>query len=141
MSNSAFNPFEMAQAQFDKVADILDLDTGTRELLRSPIREYHFSIPVRMDDGTYHVFKGFRVQHNDARGPSKGGIPQGRKPARSEADARSVYHGRWQARAKHSGLADPARVHQGDVGALPLRQYSSAAQGDRGQEDRFCIGL
>ncbi len=74
MSNSAFNPFEMAQAQFDKVADILDLDSGTRELLRNPIREYHFSIPVRMDDGTYQVFKGFRVQHNDARGPSKGGI-------------------------------------------------------------------
>lgn len=74
MSNSAFNPFEMAQAQFDKVADILDLDSGSRELLRNPIREYQFSIPIRMDDGTYKVFKGFRVQHNDARGPSKGGI-------------------------------------------------------------------
>ena len=74
MTGQAFNPFEMAQAQFDKVADILDLDSGTRELLRNPIREYHFSIPVRMDDGTYQVFKGFRVQHNDARGPSKGGI-------------------------------------------------------------------
>ena len=74
MSNSAFNPFEMAQAQFDKVADILDLDSGLRELLRNPIREYHFSIPIRMDDGTHKVFQGFRVQHNDARGPCKGGI-------------------------------------------------------------------
>ena len=74
MSNSAFNPFEMAQKQFDHVADILDLDTGTRELLRNPIREHQFSIPIRMDDGTYKVFRGFRVQHNDARGPSKGGI-------------------------------------------------------------------
>jgi len=71
---SAFNPFEMAQAQFDKVANLLDLDAGTRELLRTPLREYAFSIPVRMDDGKVKVFRGFRVQHNDARGPTKGGI-------------------------------------------------------------------
>jgi glutamate dehydrogenase (NAD(P)+) len=69
-----FNPFEMAQAQFDKVADILDLDQGTRELLRWPLREFQFAIPVRMDDGKVKVFRGFRVQHNDARGPNKGGI-------------------------------------------------------------------
>jgi glutamate dehydrogenase (NAD(P)+) len=69
-----FNPFEMAQAQFDKVADILDLDGGTRELLRWPLREHQFAIPVRMDDGKVKVFRGFRVQHNDARGPNKGGI-------------------------------------------------------------------
>ncbi|MGE5346486.1 MAG: Glu/Leu/Phe/Val family dehydrogenase [Acidithiobacillales bacterium] len=71
---TAFNPFEMAQAQFDKSADILGLDAATRDLLRSPLREYHFAIPVRMDDGKVKVFRGFRVQHNDARGPSKGGI-------------------------------------------------------------------
>jgi glutamate dehydrogenase (NAD(P)+) len=74
MSNPAFNPFDMAQAQFDKVAEILNLDDATRQLLRNPLREYHFSIPVRMDDGTTKIFKGFRVQHNDARGPGKGGI-------------------------------------------------------------------
>ncbi len=71
---SAFNPFEMAQAQFDKSADILGLDPATRDLLRFPLREYHFAIPVKMDDGKVKVFRGFRVQHNDARGPSKGGI-------------------------------------------------------------------
>ncbi|MFI5180376.1 MAG: Glu/Leu/Phe/Val dehydrogenase [Thermoanaerobaculia bacterium] len=71
---SAFNPFEMAQAQFDKSADILGLDPATRDLLRNPLREYQFAIPVRMDDGKVKVFRGFRVQHNDARGPSKGGI-------------------------------------------------------------------
>jgi glutamate dehydrogenase len=69
-----FNAFEMAQAQFDRVADLIDLDQGTRALLREPLREYQFLIPVRMDDGTVRVFKGFRVQHSDARGPSKGGI-------------------------------------------------------------------
>jgi glutamate dehydrogenase len=74
MSNKAYNSFEMAQAQFDHVADILSLDSATRELLRQPMREYQFNIPVRMDDGATKVFRGFRVQHNDARGPAKGGI-------------------------------------------------------------------
>jgi len=74
MNQKSFNLFEMAQAQFDQVADILDLDTATRDLLRNPIREYHFSIPVRLDNGEVKVFRGFRVQHNDARGPGKGGI-------------------------------------------------------------------
>lgn len=69
-----YNSFDMAQAQFDRIADFLELDIGTRELLRSPQREYSFLIPVRMEDGTRRVFQGYRVQHNDARGPSKGGI-------------------------------------------------------------------
>ena len=69
-----FNAFEMAQRQFDAVADKLQLDAGIRDLLRWPQREYHFTIPVRMDDGTVKIFRGFRVQHNDARGPAKGGI-------------------------------------------------------------------
>nr|MBN2277437.1 Glu/Leu/Phe/Val dehydrogenase [candidate division Zixibacteria bacterium] len=74
MSSESFNPFRMAQAQFDKVADILDLDKGTRDLLRNPMREYHFNIPIRTDDGSTQVLRGFRVQHNDSRGPCKGGI-------------------------------------------------------------------
>lgn len=74
MAQKSFNPFSMAQAQFDKVADILELDQATRDLLRNPMREYHFNIPIRMDDGSFRVFRGFRVQHNDARGPGKGGI-------------------------------------------------------------------
>ncbi len=69
-----FNAFEMAQQQFDAVAGKLQLDESTRELLRWPLREYHFLIPVRMDDGSVQVFHGYRVQHNDARGPAKGGI-------------------------------------------------------------------
>ena len=64
----------MAQLQFDHVADILDLDKAVRDLLRNPMREYAFNIPVRMDDGSVNIFRGFRVQHNDARGPCKGGI-------------------------------------------------------------------
>ena len=68
------NAFEMAQKQFDGVAEILKLDPGVREVLRWPMREYSFRIPIRMDDGSVRVFQGFRVQHNDARGPNKGGI-------------------------------------------------------------------
>jgi len=74
MSEKGFNAFKMAQEQFDKVADMLDLDEGTRQLLRFPQREYHIRIPVRMDDGSVKIFQGYRVQHNDARGPCKGGI-------------------------------------------------------------------
>jgi glutamate dehydrogenase len=74
MATKGFNAFEMAQKQFDAVADLLELDQPTRDLLRTPLREYHFSIPVRMDDGSVRVFRGFRCQHNDARGPCKGGI-------------------------------------------------------------------
>jgi len=70
----SYNSFEIAQAQFDHVAELLGLDAASRELLRWPLREYSFAIPVRMDGGNVHVFRGFRVQHSDARGPSKGGI-------------------------------------------------------------------
>jgi glutamate dehydrogenase (NAD(P)+) len=74
MAVKTYNPFKMAQAQFDNVADKLDLDQASRDLLRWPMREYHVSIPVRMDDGSMRIFRGFRVQHNDSRGPGKGGI-------------------------------------------------------------------
>jgi glutamate dehydrogenase (NAD(P)+) len=69
-----YNPFEMAQEQFDRVAQLLEIDRATRDLLRWPLREYSFAIPLRLDNGSCRVFRGFRVQHNDARGPSKGGI-------------------------------------------------------------------
>ena len=68
------NPFKIAQAQLDEAAKHLKLDKGTHEMLRWPMRELHVTIPVKMDDGSTRVFKGFRVQYNDARGPTKGGI-------------------------------------------------------------------
>ena len=74
MSDSSYNPYTMAQKQFDNAAELLELDQATRDFLRVPMREFQFSIPVRMDDGFIKVFRGFRVQHNDARGPGKGGI-------------------------------------------------------------------
>ena len=68
------NPFETAQAQLDKAAAKLGLDPAIHAVLREPLRELHVSLPVKMDDGSVKVFKGFRVQYNDARGPNKGGI-------------------------------------------------------------------
>jgi glutamate dehydrogenase (NAD(P)+) len=68
------NPFKIAQAQLDEAAQIMGLEPGMHELLRWPLREFHVRLPVRMDDGTIKVFHGFRVQYNDARGPTKGGI-------------------------------------------------------------------
>ncbi len=68
------NPFAVAQAQLDAAAEVLQLDPAIHAFLREPMRELHVSLPVKMDDGTVKVFKGFRVQYNDARGPTKGGI-------------------------------------------------------------------
>ena len=68
------NAFKMAQAQFDRMAELLNLEPYIADLLRSPMREYKFQIPVRRNTGTIDVYFGYRVQHNDARGPAKGGI-------------------------------------------------------------------
>ncbi|MBW1871764.1 MAG: Glu/Leu/Phe/Val dehydrogenase, partial [Deltaproteobacteria bacterium] len=68
------NPFKIAQAQLDEAAEILGLDNGTRNLLRWPMRELVVHIPVRMDNGEVKVFEAYRVQYNDARGPTKGGL-------------------------------------------------------------------
>lgn len=68
------NAFEIAQAQFDLAACELELDSAAAAILRQPMRELQVSLPVVMDDGRMEVFKGFRVQHNNARGPAKGGI-------------------------------------------------------------------
>jgi glutamate dehydrogenase (NAD(P)+) len=68
------NPFAAAQRQFDRAAELLDLEPAMRQFLRVPQRELHMTLPVRMDDGHVEVFTAFRIQHNDARGPNKGGI-------------------------------------------------------------------
>ena len=68
------NPFEIVQRQIDRCAEILNLDADVTTILKTPMRELHVSLPVRMDDGSLKVFQGFRVQYNDARGITKGGI-------------------------------------------------------------------
>lgn len=68
------NPFEIAQRQLDEAAEIMQLEPALHELLRWPLRELHVTLPVKMDDGATEIFHGFRVQYNDARGPTKGGL-------------------------------------------------------------------
>jgi glutamate dehydrogenase (NAD(P)+) len=68
------NPFKIAQEQLDMAAKLLKLDPAVHSLLREPKRVIEVTFPVRMDNGQVKIFKGFRVQYNDARGPCKGGI-------------------------------------------------------------------
>jgi len=68
------NPFKIAQTQLDAAAKILKLEPAVHQMLREPMRIFEFHIPVRMDKGDVKIFKCFRVQYNDARGPCKGGI-------------------------------------------------------------------
>ncbi len=68
------NPFAIAQRQLDEAAEKLGLDDATREFLRWPMREFKVTLPVRMDDGSVKIFHGYRVQYNNARGPTKGGL-------------------------------------------------------------------
>jgi glutamate dehydrogenase (NAD(P)+) len=71
---TSINPFEVAKRQIDACADILKLPSNVTAMLKTPMRELHVALPVRMDDGSIKVFQGFRVQYNDAKGPTKGGI-------------------------------------------------------------------
>ncbi|MCZ6780453.1 MAG: glutamate dehydrogenase, partial [Nitrospirae bacterium] len=66
--------FRLAVAQFDRAAEMMNLDPNLRHRLKLPERSLIVSVPVRMDDGTVEVFTGYRVQHDSSRGPSKGGI-------------------------------------------------------------------
>ena len=69
------NPFESMMSRFDEAARLLNLDPDLYKVLRVPNREITVYIPVQMDNGEIEVFTGYRVQHNFARGPAKGGIP------------------------------------------------------------------
>lgn len=68
------NPFESMMERFDVAAELLELERGVYEYLKTPVKQVTVSIPIQMDSGEIEVFEGYRVIHNDALGPSKGGI-------------------------------------------------------------------
>jgi len=70
----SYNSFEVAQTQIMAAAKVLNLDMATTDLLLWPQREFKFTLPVKMDDGKTSILHGYRIQHNFARGPAKGGI-------------------------------------------------------------------
>ena len=74
MSKENLNPFQNAQLQIKEACDKLGTEPAVYELLKEPLKVLEVSIPVKMDNGTIKVFKGFRAQHNDAVGPIKGGV-------------------------------------------------------------------
>src|SRR5690348_3902941 len=73
-TDSRENPFSLAQQQLRKVADTFDIDDRLVEVLQHCKKSVEVSIPTTMDDGSIRAFQGFRIAHNNARGPSKGGI-------------------------------------------------------------------
>jgi glutamate dehydrogenase/leucine dehydrogenase len=68
------NAYDVALENFDAAADVMELDSDTRQMIKYPERILMVSVPVRMDDGHIHRFEGYRVQHSSVRGPAKGGI-------------------------------------------------------------------
>src|ERR671938_2148043 len=74
VAQEELNPFKIAKQQFDRAANYLDLENSMRDVLKNAKRQLIVSIPVKMDGGDVQVFEGYRVQHNIARGPAKGGI-------------------------------------------------------------------
>lgn len=85
------NVFENAQAQVKKACDKLGMEPNVYELLKEPQRVIEVNIPVKMDDGSIKVFKGFRSQHNDAVGPTKGGVRFHPNVSLEEVKALSIW--------------------------------------------------
>jgi glutamate dehydrogenase (NAD(P)+) len=83
--------YQVARQQFLQAADVFDLSPGLRQILAEPMNEIIVNFPVTMDDGTVRVFRGFRTQHNDARGPFKGGIRYHPRVSRDEAKALAAW--------------------------------------------------
>ncbi len=85
------NPFQNAQTQLEKVSKILKLDESVLNILKWPDRVLKFHVPVKMDDGSIKVFEGFRSQHNNARGPYKGGVRFHTNVSEDEVKALSTW--------------------------------------------------
>jgi glutamate dehydrogenase (NAD(P)+) len=128
MAQESLNPFEIAQRQFDTAAEKIGLDDGMREVLRNPKRQLIVSIPTLMDDGTVKVFEGFRVQHNIARGPAKGGLRYHPKVTLDEVKALASWM-TWKCATvnipygggKGGVCCDPKRMSRGELERMTRR--------------------
>ncbi len=119
------NPFQNAQKQLKKAADVINLEPNVLEVLKTPKRILQVSIPVRMDDGNVKVFEGYRVQHNDARGPFKGGIRFHPKTNLNEVKALAFWMaikcavaGIPMGGGKGGVTVDPKKLSQGELERL-----------------------
>jgi glutamate dehydrogenase (NAD(P)+) len=122
------NPYRIAQIQFDMAAEYLKLDAGLRQVLRTPKRILEVSIPTKMDNGQVKVFTGFRVQHNVARGPAKGGIRYHPNVTLDEVKALAAWM-TWKTAtvnipyggAKGGVICDPKRMSKGELERMTRR--------------------
>src|SRR5579872_4156542 len=122
------NEFETAQRQFDKAAEILNLDPNVRRVLRTPQRMLEVHFPVHMDSGNIEMFTGYRVQHNLHRGPTKGGIRYHPDVTLDEVKALAMWM-TWKCAiiglpfggAKGGVVVDPARLSENELEHLTRR--------------------
>lgn len=119
------NVFEMAQAQVKNACDKLGMEANVYELLKEPRRVIEVNIPVKMDDGSIKVFKGFRSQHNDAVGPTKGGVRFHPNVSLEEVKALSIWMtfkcsttGIPYGGGKGGIIVDPQELSQGELERL-----------------------
>jgi len=132
VSRDELNPFHSMAHQFGLAADLLELDEGTRDVLRQPDRELTVSMPVMMDDGTIEVFTGYRVQHNFSRGPCKGGIRFAPDVNLDEVRALAAWM-TWKCSVvdipfgggKGGVICDPRNLSQGELERLTRRYTAS----------------
>ncbi len=125
------NPFESMMSRFDHAARLLNLDPDLYKLLRVPNREITIYIPVFMDDGHIEVFTGYRVQHNFARGPAKGGIRYAPDVTLDEVRALAAWM-TWKCAvvnipfggAKGGVICDPSQMSQGELERM-TRRYTA----------------
>lgn len=125
------NPFRIAQLQFDIAAEFLKLDPGLRQVLRNPKRVMEVAIPVKMDNGQLKVFIGYRVQHNIARGPAKGGIRYHPNVTLDEVKALASWM-TWKTATvnipygggKGGVVCDPKRMSKGELERMTRRYIS-----------------
>src|SRR5678809_342823 len=125
------NPFEAMSERFDRAAQLLGLDTDLYAVMRVPSREIKVYIPVRMDTGHIQVFEGYRVQHNFARGPAKGGIRYAPDVTLDEVKALSAWM-TWKCAVvnvpfgggKGGIICDPHQMSLGELERM-TRRYTS----------------
>src|ERR1700675_3806976 len=122
------NPYRISQIQFDIAAEYLKLDPGLRQILRTPKRVFEVSVPTKMDNGQIKVFPGYRVQHNIARGPAKGGIRYHPAVTLDEVKALAMWM-TWKTATvnipygggKGGGICDPKRMSKSELERMTRR--------------------
>ncbi len=125
------NPFESMMSRFDRAAQLLDLDPDLYAVMRVPNRELKVYIPTRMDSGRIQVFEGYRVQHNFARGPAKGGIRYAPDVNLDEVRALAAWM-TWKCAvvnvpfggAKGGIICDPQQMSMGELERM-TRRYAA----------------